>query len=164
MRPTRLPGRMLIAAGLALGIPVWSGAADAQPFTRPQLQELFASHLRSESLAPTVDSNGNVRFRRQGRTYVIEIDENDPLYFRLRLSFVAQDTSDTGRVRYLEGCNAASSQIKVVKCFLDEEGDPTFAAEMFVIVPGDFKASLDRVLRAIDGAHERFTRTVNELR
>lgn len=162
--PTRLgPCRWQLCA-VVIAAALWHAGAHAQSYTRQQLQELFASHLRSESLEPVVDAAGNVRFRSQGRIYVIQVNEADPLYFRLRLSFVADDRSEAARVRHLEACNVASAEIKVVKCFLDEEGDPNFAAEMFVIVPGDFKASFSRMLRAVDSARDRFTRTVSEMR
>ena len=149
------------AACLVLAL---SGAAQAQDYTRQQLQEIFSRHLSSESMRPELNSAGNVRFRSQGRTYVVHVDERDPLYFRLTMAFVAEDKSDAGRQRLLEGCNAATSEVKVIKCFLDEDGDPTFAAEMFLVVPGDFALSFDRTLRAMDSAYRRYTRRLGELR
>jgi hypothetical protein len=136
----------------------------AQSYSRQQLQDIYTSHLRSESFSPELTNTGNVRFRRGNRAYVIHIDDNDPLYFRLTLAFVSDDKSEAARARQLEGCNVATSEVKVVKCFLDADGDPTFAVEMFLIVPGDFKASFARFMRATDSAYDRYSRTLTELR
>ena len=138
--------------------------ADAQSYTRQQLQDTYANQISSESLQAEVTSSGNVRFRRDGRTYVIHVDDRDALYFRLTMAFVADDKSLEMRQRRLEGCNTATAEVKVIKCFLDEDGDPNFAAEMFLIVPGDFKASFTRTLRALDSAYDRYTRKIAELR
>ncbi len=151
----------LLGAALALAC---SSGAHAQTYTQQQLQEIFSSHLTAESLRPEINAAGNVRFRRDGRNYVIHVEDRDALYFRMTMAFVADDKSPAMRQRRLEGCNAATSEVKVVKCFLDEDGDPTFAAEMFLVVPGDFKLSFARTLRAMDSAYDRFQRRMNELR
>lgn len=153
----------LIGLALLAGL-LSAGTATAQDYSQRQLQEIFSRHLSAESLRPELTSAGNVRFRSQGRTFVVHIDERDPLYFRLTMAFVADDKSEAARHRLLEGCNAAAADVKVVKCFLDEEGDPTFAAEMFLVVPGDFTLAFDRLLRAMDSAYRRYNRRLAELR
>lgn len=148
----------------ALAALLAAGTAGAQEYSQRQLQDIFSRHLAAESLRPEVTATGNVRFRSQGRTFVIHVDERDPLYFRLTMAFVADDKSEAARQRFLEGCNTATAEVKVIKCFLDEEGDPTFAAEMFVVVPGDFTLTFDRLLRAMDSAYRRYTRRLGEAR
>ncbi len=155
----RAVARLAATALLAL-----AGSACAQDYSQRQLQDIFSRHLAAESLRPELTTAGNVRFRSQGRTFVIHVDERDPLYFRLTMAFVADDKSPSARQRFLEGCNAATADVKVIKCFLDEEGDPTFAAEMFLVVPADFTLTLDRLLRAMDSAYRRYTRRLGELR
>jgi hypothetical protein len=155
---------MLIRIFVATLALLAASGAPAQSYTRQQLQDTYANHLSGESLKPEINSAGNVRFRREGRTYVLHVDERDALYFRLTMAFTADDKSASMRQRRLEGCNSATAEVKVVKCFLDDDGDPNFAAEMFLIVPGDFKASFARTLRAMDSAYERYTRKLAEAR
>jgi hypothetical protein len=154
---------VLLAAG-GLAALLAPGLARAQSYTRQQLQDTYTSQLGTESLRTEVTASGNVRFQREGRTYVIHVDERDALYFRLTMAFVADDKSQDARRRMLEGCNTATAEVKVIKCFIDEDGDPNFAAEMFLIVPGDFKASFTRMLRALDSAYARYTRRMAEAR
>ncbi len=136
--------------------------ASAQDYTQRQLQGLVSRHLTAESLKPEITDQGNVRFRNQGRIFVIHLDERDPLYFRLTMAFAVDDKGAEARVRHLEGCNAASTDVKVIKCYLDEDGDPVFAAEMFLVVPEDFSLAFDRLLRAMDSAFRRYNRRVAE--
>ncbi len=167
LRPKLITVQPRLLRKALLGLSLFAallGEGMAQSYSRQQLQDVYAGHLRSESFSPEVTSAGNVRFRRGNRSYVIHVDDNDPLYFRLTLAFVSDDKSDEARARQLEACNVASSEVKVVKCFLDADGDPTFAVEMFLIVPGDFKASFARFMRATDSAYDRYSRKLSEYR
>ena len=163
MNPIKRPSRAALFALTVVAV-LLPCLAMAQSYTRQQLQDTYASQISSESLKAEVTTSGNVRFRRDGRTYVIHVDDRDALYFRLTMAFVADDKSHEMRQRRLEGCNTATAEVKVIKCFLDEDGDPNFAAEMFLIVPADFKASFARTLRALDSAYDRYTRKMAEMR
>ena len=153
---------LLATAALCAALVIGTGTAAAQTYTKAQLQETYSAHLSSEGFRPEITQSGNVRFRREGRSYVIFVEENDPTYFRMVLAFTAEDKSPQARIRRLEGCNTASAEVKVVKAFLDNDGDPNFASEMFLIVPGDFKATLSRLLRATDNAYEKYLKKVAE--
>lgn len=150
-----LSGALLFAA---------TGPALAQTYTKDQLQQTFMSYLSQEGYNPNVTQAGNVRFRREGKFYIIYVDEKDPEYFRLVLSFSAEDKSPQARLRRLEGANLATNETKVVKAYIDNDGDPNFACEMFLIVPGDFKTHLSRLLRAIDTAYDKYNRKIAEMR
>lgn len=160
MKKTILLSQTALCAALVFG----TGTASAQTYTKAQLQETYSGFLSTEGFRPEVTQSGNVRFRREGRTYVIYVDENDPTYFRLVLVFSEEDKSAAMRLRRLEGINIASSDTKVIKAYLDSDGDPTFAAEMFVVVPGDFKTTLSRLLRATDNAYDKYRKKVAETR
>ena len=158
MKKSTLFAQATLCAALVLG----SAAASAQTYTKAQLQETYTAFLSTEGFRPEITPSGNVRFRREGRSYVIYVDEDDPTYFRLVLAFSAEDKSPQARARRLEGCNTASAEVKVVKAFLDRDGDPTFASEMFLVVPGDLKTTLLRLLRATDNAYDKYRKKVAE--
>lgn len=151
---------LLAQAALCSALVLSAATASAQTYTKQQLQETFSSYLNTEGFRPEITPSGNVRFRREGKIYVIYCDERDPTYFRLVLSFSAEDKSAAMRAKRLEGVNSASSDTKVIKAYLDSDGDPTFAAEMFLVVPGDFKTTLTRLLRAMDNAYDKYTKKV----
>lgn len=136
----------------------------AQTYTKEQLQQTYMSYLQNEGFNPNITQAGNVRFRREGKYYIIYVDEKDAEYFRLVLSFSADDKSAQARNRRLEGANLATNETKVVKAYIDNDGDPNFACEMFLIVPGDFKTHLPRLLRAMDTAYEKYNKKIAEMR
>jgi hypothetical protein len=148
---------------LALAAALAPSSAQAQTYTKQQLQETYTAYLSSEGFRPELTQSGNVRFRREGRSFLIYADENDPTYFRMVMAFSAEDKSAQARLRRLEGCNTTSFEVKVIKCYLDNDGDPTFSAEMFLVVPGDFKTALTRLLRAMDNGYEKYLKKVAEL-
>ena len=150
-----------LAGTLALAA---AAPALAQTYTKEQLQQTYMGYLHTEGFNPTLTQAGNVRFRREGKSYVIYVDEKDPEYFRLVLSFTAEDKSAQGRMRRLEGTNLATTETKVVKAYVDSDGDPNFACEMFLIVPGDYKTHLPRLLRAMDTAYEKYNKKIAEMR
>lgn len=133
------------------------GTAKAQTYTKQQLQEIYSSHLVNEGFRPKVDNDGDISFRSEGRTFWILLDEDDPTFFiMLFMGFIQEDKSPQMRLRRLEGCNIANHKIKVIKCSLDKEGDPIFAAEMFLTDPGDFKTNISRLLRAIESSYKEY--------
>ncbi len=155
---------LFIRTALCSALALSAAGASAQTYTKQQLQETYSTYLATEGYRPELTPNGNIKFRRESRIYVIYADERDPTYFRLVLSFTAEDKSAAMRVKRLEGVNTASSDTKVIKAYLDSDGDPTFAAEMFLVVPGDFKTTLARLLRAMDNAYDKYTTKVAEMR
>jgi hypothetical protein len=148
---------------IALCSALLPASAQAQTYTKQQLQETYTAYLSSEGFRPELTQSGNVRFRREGRSFLIYADENDPTYFRMVMAFSAEDKSAPARLRRLEGCNTTSFEVKVVKCFLDSDGDPNFSAEMFLVVPGDFKTALSRLLRAMDNGYEKYQKKIADL-
>jgi hypothetical protein len=132
------------------------GTAKAQTYTKQQLQEIYSSHLANEGFRPKIDNDGDISFRSEGRTFWIQIYENDPTFFSMFMGFIQEDKSPQMRLRRLEGCNIANQKIKVIKCHLDKDGDPIFGAEMFLANPGDFKTNLSHLLRAIEGSYKEY--------
>ena len=155
---------LLVRTALFGACALAAGAASAQTYTKAQLQETYSSFLTAEGYGPSLTSGGNLRFKREGRTFAIMVDERDPTYFRMVLSFSAEDKSPAARLRRLEAANTASADTKVVKAYIDSDDDPIFSAEMFLVVPGDFKTTLARTLRAVDSAYENYNKKLAELR
>lgn len=156
---TTFLARTLVAATIAFA----AAGAGAQTYTKQQLQETYSGYLAQEGYRPELTNAGNVKFRREGRIYVIYVDERDPTFFRLQLLFTPEDKSSAMRAKRVEGANAATGDTKVIKAYIDSDGDIVFAAEMFLIVPGDFKTTITRLFRAMDSAYEKYNAKVQSL-
>jgi len=157
MTPTRFVRTGLAAALIALS----AFSASAQTYSKTQLQELYSSFVTAEGYRPEVSPAGNVKFKREGRTHVIYIDEKDPTYFRMVIAFAEDDKSAATRSRRLEAASFASGEVKVGKAYLDSDGDPVFSIEIFTVVPGDAKSLMDRMLKVMDLTYEKYTSKFN---
>lgn len=135
----------------------------ATTYTKAQLQETYSSFLATEGYRPETLSTGNIKFRREGRTYVIYVDERDPTYFRMQMSYIYDDKSDAQRLRRVDAMNYAISEVKVVKGYALADGSVYFSAELFLIVPGDFKMVLGRLFSGLDLALQKFNTKLAEV-
>lgn len=156
--------RVFAHAALCCALTFAGASAFAQEFSKEQLQQTYLQYLGAEGYKPSVTESGNILFRREGKSYIIFVNEKDPEYFQMWLAFKADDTSPEGRRKDIESANTANAETKVVKVYLDSEGDPTFSAEMLLVVPGDFKIHFSRLLRAIDYARDKFQDKRDELK
>ena len=62
---------------------------------------MYVDFLTEEGYKPTVDSDGDVRFKKEGMTYFISVHSNDPQYFRI----VSSPTSIKSKTK-LSGCRS----------------------------------------------------------
>jgi hypothetical protein len=137
-------------------------AAFAQTYTKAQLQDMYSQYLTGEGYKPEITNAGNVRFRREGRSYLIFVDEKDPAYFRVATAISVQDNSTDMRAARMDAASFASEQTKVAKAHVSKD-EVMFSAEMFLVVPGDFKNSIGRAFRAIDAAYDKYRVRMTEL-
>ncbi len=156
----------LIIAALTVA---WHGASAfgkdpaEQTVSKAELQRLYRDFLAEEGYKPDVDADGDVRFKREGRTYCIIIDEKDPVFFRLVLPNIWEIESEAERKQVLIAADASNAKSKVSKvCTM---GDNVWVSiELFVGEPGDFKKVFTRALSAIDNGVINFVAKMKESR
>lgn len=108
----------LFVATLALA---WNGVSvsgkDPNEVTnsKAELQRLYMGFLTEEGFKPDLDSDGDVRFKREGKTYVIIIDAKDPEFFRLVLPNIWKIESEAERTQVLIAADASNAKSKVSK-------------------------------------------------
>ncbi len=123
--------------------------------------EAYSTFLTNEGYRPTLDSDGDVVFKREGRTYLILIDDADPTFFRLVFPNFWEIESDPERLQVLLAAQSATADTKVAKVFI--VGDNVWASvEQFVSEPASATAVFDRALGAIDSAVSRFVATMRQ--
>lgn len=163
----RREGRQLLsclalAALMTMGQGLCSMESAAAGMSRKELQEAYRDFLVNEGFRPDISEGGAVIFKREGRTYGITISEKDPAFFKLTLAFSAEDKSPEARHRRLVATNVATLETKVVKAYIDNEGDPIFSVEMFVQSPAEANRYLIRMLNALDLAYDKYNKKFNE--
>lgn len=155
--PCRLSLPKLLASGaLALALTLPAAGMAAQTMDKDELQQVYTRYLDEQGFRPTVSDMGNVLFKSEGRTYVIYLDPKDAAYFRIVLSFKADDGDETLRNRRLEALNEVNRTMKTVKSHIGTDGNINFSVEMFQAKVGDANKDFARTLRAMGQAVTKY--------
>jgi len=115
--------------------------------TLPQLQAMYTNFLIEEGYKPSIDSDGDVVFRVEGKTFWIDIDEKDLESFRIVFSNFWEIESLAEKLKVYEVMNYINRTTKVAKVFMSpKEDDVSMDANIFVNKPEDFKYHFARML------------------
>lgn len=124
-------------------------AQDTDQKDKKATQKMYTKFLDEEGYKPEIDEDGDVRFKREGKTYFINVDPADPMCFRLVLANIwpIESEEERGKVRVaMDHCNA---QAKVAKAYMVRD-NVWVAIETFIPEPQDFEAIFKRSLSALD--------------
>jgi len=137
-------------------------ATAQEEMSKTELQEMYVDFLTEEGYKPSIDSDGDVVFKKEGRTYFIAVRESDLEYFTIVLPNFWEIENERERLQVLISADAANAKSKVAKVFTIK--DNTWAAiEMFVNDPKDFEDLFARSLRAIDNSVNNFVEKMKDL-
>ena len=129
--------------------------------TKPEQAEMYKNYLAEEGYLPKIDSDGDVAFKCEGRTYVIIIDPDDDTFFHLSLPCFWSIASESERARVEQAALYATSRTKVAKVY--QVKDNTVAAvEMFCSPPETFKTVFPKALRALQSCVLSFRSKMSE--
>ncbi|HSH74188.1 MAG TPA: hypothetical protein VLA09_00675 [Longimicrobiales bacterium] len=118
--------------------------------------EFYAGFLRREGYVPQSDGDGSVVFKREGRSYVVNADAKDPMYFQMIRPNIWHIEDETERREAIEACNLATQATKVVKVFATAEGWVHLSVELFCESPEEVCKIIPRCFSAMDVAAARF--------
>lgn len=112
-------------------------------------QKMYTTYLEKEGYKPEIDEDGDVRFKREGKTYFINVDPADPMCFRLVLANIWPIESEEERVKVRVAMDHCNAQAKVAKAYMVRD-NVWVAIETFIPEPEDFEAIFKRSLSALD--------------
>lgn len=151
---------------LALTLVAFASNALAQDTKQPtvsktELQRMYTDYLTEEGYKPSIDEDGDVVFKREGRSYFISVSENDPEYFRVVLPNFWSIESEEERAKVLAAASWSNYRSKVSKVYTVK--DNTWASvELFVKDPKDFKKLFARSMSALSNGAETFTKKMRD--
>lgn len=95
-------------------------------------KELVRNFLQQEGYK--FELNGQFHFKAQGLYCVCDADEGDPTFFRIVVPviFSANDRPEISREQVLQACNNIVEQVKVLKAYMDDDGDVSLSIDQFV--------------------------------
>ena len=122
---------------------------------KQQLTDMYRSFLAEEGYVPQLTDDGNVTFKYEGGSYLIQIDENDEQFFRVIYPAFWPIESEAEREKVAQAALSATAETKVVKVYPVDNS--TWAAiEMFCSPPEVFKSVFQRSLLALKAGVTRF--------
>lgn len=116
------------------------------------LRDNIKSYLQEEGYQPSIDSDGDIKFKRQGDIYFVCVSNTDesPYYVRLSKYFSYNDKISKSKIAlYYETINS----YKMVKLITTDDSY-IIDSQMFLINSVSFTSIFDRVLRVMDAAEE----------
>lgn len=161
--PSRVAGLMRAAMLCLLAASVQAAEQPSPSPARLAQQMLYMNFLAAEGYRPSIDEDGDVAFKREGRNYFIGVDEEDSEFFRVCLPNIWAIESEPERRRVIAAADYASGETKVAKVFtVSSYKDVWVCSELFVPQPEDFKSVFERAMNAVAHARERFIAKMNE--
>ena len=122
---------------------------------KKELAEKYRLYLVEEGYMPTVDTDGDVTFKKEGLIYVILIDSQDETYLRIASPNLWPIENTDERMRVLSACDAANSGTKVAKMFT-VRNNVWANAEIFATDSESFKRLFPRMMAAMQLAMNTF--------
>lgn len=123
--------------------------------TRQERLDLYREFLDQEGFRPTIDKDGDLMFKVEGRTYFVFADADDAQFFRLVFPNFWSIEDEDERARAYVAAHDATAQTKVAKVFVVK--DDTWASlELFCDPPETVRTVLPRGLSAVQSAVDTF--------
>jgi hypothetical protein len=123
--------------------------------------QLYVDYLKGEGYQPEIDGDGDVRFKSEGRSYFISVDENDDSFFRVCFPNFWPIENEEERVRVHAACDHSNRRSKVAKVFTVRD-DVWASLELFVATPEGFKPLFTRCMAALQNGVRNFVDKMRE--
>jgi hypothetical protein len=134
----------------------------AERWKAKEATERYLAFLAEEGYRPKINVDGDVAFKCEGASYVIQIDESDEQYFRLVYPNFWRIKSDEELAQAKEAALAVTTQKKVVKILLAGKTNTWATVELFCSPPETFMAVFNRCLSALRGGVNEFVALMQE--
>lgn len=132
-----------------------------EPISRTIRARMYFDHLKGEGYSPEMDEDGDVRFKKEGKLYVILVSEKDDEYFNLVYPNFWSIENNEERAKVEKAAIQATSNTKVAKVY--PMNDNTWATvELFCVPPEVFKPVFERSIRALQAAVATFVKIMRE--
>ena len=157
--------KVLLVLGMTFSlVPTTIGAFGngQKGMSREEFQRMYSDFLRDEGYKPVVDDDGDVRFKYEGKTYFIQVSENDPQYFRIAFAnfWPIENEKELGQA--FVAANDSNMKSKVSKVLIIRE-NVWVSLEIFVGHPDDFKQVFSRSMSALNNGVDGFVKKMREL-
>ncbi len=136
---------------------------ESENAAKKSLQDMYMEYLTEEGYRPEIDADGDVQFKAEGKTYFINVVEDDPTYFRVVLANIWPIESEDERAQCLIAVDYSNAKSKVAKSYLVKD-NIWVGIELFIAKPEDFKEVFRRSMGALSNGVAHFVTKMREQR
>lgn len=126
-----------------------------------QLQIRYLEFLESQEIEGKIDSDGDIQFKYEERSYFIEVDATDTEFFRLVLPNIWPIESEKERIQVLRAMDFTNNQVKVGKIYTVKD-NVWVGIEVFRDDIDDYEEYFERSLQVIDRCVDYFVEKMEE--
>jgi hypothetical protein len=130
--------------------------------SKSELQQMYISYLRDEGYQPSIDSDGDIAFKTEGRTFYIIVYDDDLEYFYILFPNFWEIESEAERGQVAEAASYVNRTTKLVSVFMTNHDDTSISASILVSKPEDFKNHFQRMVGLIFTARRKFIDEMNK--
>lgn len=120
---------------------------------------MFAEYLREEGYVPNIDGDGDIVFKREGRTYFVMLSDDDDVFYRIVFPAFWSIDSAQERLACEHAAVVATADTKVAKVF-PVENSMWASIELFCPSLDAAIAVFPRSMDALQAAVRRFVDTM----
>lgn len=159
----KIAATVVMATLVGAMVPAFSQTSGVDADARKaEIQRSLTAFLGSEGFPTSVDSDGDLVFKREGRTYFIRVYPNDPNYLQVVLPNIMKIENDDQRRRAMVAANYSSMKSKATKTIVTTQGNVTVTWESILKGPDDYKAVLLRSLSGLENGAQNFVSKYRE--
>ena len=138
-----------------------SGASSARTQTSAEhnrRQQIYMDFLRNEGYMPSIDEDGDVLFKKDGRSYYILSNSDDYTYICLLFPNIWSINSDVERAQVANVISYANRRTKVAKLYMSGSRNQyvSIAVETYHEDPSHFGILFSRMMSALSTAENNF--------
>lgn len=116
------------------------------------MRSSIVSYLRSEGYMPEIDSDGDIKFKKEGRAYYISLDNYSGMVYVD--TFYMMDIEDSSMLKVRIAADKAQSSYKFIRCDVSEKV-LYFKVSLPIKTIGDYKGMFDNILSVISLAKDK---------
>lgn len=150
---------LVIGCFISLLASTYSIPVQAQ--SKSDIQQKYVKFLSEKGYFTKIDSDGDVQFQKDGKTFFIEVNEDDLGFFRVVCPNIWDIESETERNQAYKACQDVNAEGKVVKAYVTND-NVWVSCELFCATLDDYEAYFDRCLRAIESGIDTFVDGMRE--
>lgn len=146
---------IILLTGITFSV---SAQFDAQTQIKRKLtQDRYMAFLNDKGYSPEVDSDGDIKFTYNSRSYYITIDNEEDRFFRLARLANLKLESTTEITRAREICHDITQDVKVAKVYW-LKNIIWVSSELLMPDKGSYELIFDRCLELTESAYLKFVK------